>query len=176
MLLVAVAFTLTWILYYQFGFIQQLPFGAVEPVLQVVQTIALDSGLLHGPANTILAAQRAVEAGALALNVDVVLAQGVWVKQADVRCDVHRTPLQTSEVSRTSRCFEGKRLGCSLILLEMGGDRLVAAHNATHWLPMGGFPTFSCGSLSFCQPKDLDSREWCQVGCLIWGRSCVFPK
>lgn len=96
MLLVAVAFTLTWIFCCQFGFTQQFPFDAVGPVLQVVQTIALDSGLLHGPANTILAAQRAVEAGALALNVDVVLAQGVRVKQADVRCgDVHRTPLQT---------------------------------------------------------------------------------
>ena len=83
MFFVAVAFTLTWIFYYQFGFIQQFPFGAVGPVLQVVQIIALDTGLLHGPANTILAAQRAVEAGALALNVDVALAQGVRVKQAD---------------------------------------------------------------------------------------------
>ena len=64
----AVAFTLTWIFCCQFGFTQQFPFDAVGPVLQVVQTIALDSGLLHGPANTILAAQRAVEAGALALK------------------------------------------------------------------------------------------------------------
>lgn len=38
-----------------------------------VQIIALDCGVLHGPANTLLAAKRAVGDGAMALNVDAVL-------------------------------------------------------------------------------------------------------
>lgn len=76
------------------------------------QIIALDTGILHGPANTILAAKRAVEAGAGALNVDAVLS----------------------------------------------GERLVAAHNSTHRLRSGGFPTFACGDLSACTPKDLEKE------------------
>jgi len=76
------------------------------------QIIALDTGILHGPANTILAAKRAVEAGARALNVDAVLS----------------------------------------------GERLVAAHNSTHRLRSGGFPTFACGDVSACTPKDLEKE------------------
>eukprot|EP00435_Cladocopium_sp_Y103_P070513 s1031_g35.t1 len=77
-----------------------------------VQIIALDTGILHGPANTILAAKRAVEAGAGALNVDAVLS----------------------------------------------GERLAAAHNATHRLRSGGFPTFACGDLAACTPQDLEKE------------------
>ena len=44
------------------------------------QIIALDTGILHGPANTILAAKRAVEAGARALNVDAVLSGRLYLR------------------------------------------------------------------------------------------------
>ena len=44
------------------------------------QIIALDTGILHGPAHTILAAKRAVEAGAGALNVDAVLSGRLFLR------------------------------------------------------------------------------------------------
>ena len=58
----------------------------MEEVLEVYSTrgsaadIALDTGILHGPANTILAAKRAVEAGARALNVDAVLSGRLYLR------------------------------------------------------------------------------------------------
>eukprot|EP00438_Fugacium_kawagutii_P022451 Skav212111 [mRNA] locus=scaffold4272:22237:31047:+ [translate_table: standard] len=122
--------------------------GHELPQGQPVQIIALDCGVLHGPANTLLAAKRAVGDGAMALNVDAVLSGGrlVTAHNATHRLRSSGFPTFACGNLSTTRCKLESELSPSCQYFK-------------HYYLEAGAPASALLSMKFCGPQRFSFVE-----------------
>eukprot|EP00438_Fugacium_kawagutii_P030081 Skav223725 [mRNA] locus=scaffold205:46133:48599:+ [translate_table: standard] len=111
------------------------------------QIIALDCGVLHGPANTLLAAQRALGDGAMALNVDAVLSGGRLVTAHNATHRLRSRGFPTFACGNLSTCAH------------LESELSPSCQYFKHYYLEAGAPPSSLLSMKFCSPQRFSFVE-----------------